>query len=93
MASPWVTFQDPAGSEVETLEYSVFSECLQGILRAGRGEAARCRSKRGDAHLVETDQQDERKNQDFSDKFQCLICYRFHFQMLLQKDSDYCLIF
>ena len=83
MAAPRVASQNSPDSEVEALEYSVFPECFERILRACRSESASRRLKRGNAHLVETYQEDERSNQYFFNKRKYLIFQHcLHLQVL-----------
>ena len=46
----------------------MFSECFQCVLRAGGRKAACRRSERRNACLIETYQQDEWENEDFSNQ-------------------------
>lgn len=52
----------------EPFQRAIFPERLQGILRAGGGESATRWGERGDAELIELDQQDERSGKYFSDR-------------------------
>ena len=54
-AAPGVTPPYPLGGEPEAAAEAVHPDCLEGILAAGGGVAARRREERGDAELVETD--------------------------------------
>ena len=76
MTSPWMTPQNPFQREVESFENPMFPESFKGILGTCRSEAAGCRGKRGDAHLIEPYQQHEREDEDLSDDLK-------HFVILL----------
>lgn len=69
MSSPWMASEYSSYREIESFENSVFAECFQGILRACGSEPACCRSKRGDADLIETDEHDKRKDRHLADTF------------------------
>ncbi len=58
-SSPGVTAEDAAEGEVEAFEGAVFAEGFEGVLGAGRGEAAAWGLERGDADLIEAYQEDE----------------------------------
>ena len=58
-AAPWVATRDALQGEPTTFEYAILAYCLDAILRAGRGEAARRRSQGRDTLLVEANQSDE----------------------------------
>ena len=62
MSSPWMTFQKSAHCKIKSFERSVFSECFQCILGTCWGEAACWRLEWRDAHLIESDQDDERED-------------------------------
>ena len=49
------------------LEKTVLPESLQSVSRAGRGETAGRRLKRGYANLIETDEDYEREDGNFPD--------------------------
>ena len=70
-AAPGVTAQNALERQPEALQRTIFSESLEGVLRAGRRETAARRLERRDAQLVKLNQQDEwrRKN-----------CLYFHLQ-------------
>jgi len=57
-----VAAQDTTQRQVKTFEGAVFPEGLQTVLGAGRGEAARRRRERRDADLIESDQENKRRN-------------------------------
>ena len=57
MASPWVASQQATHCKVKSFERAVLAECLEGILRASRREPACWRFERGDADLIESDQE------------------------------------
>ena len=62
--SPWVTTQKSAHRKVKTLERSVFTEGLKGVLRACWSESA-CRwFEWRDADLIEPYQENERRYGD-----------------------------
>ena len=67
MSAPRVTAENPADGQVETLEGTMLAECFQSVLGASRGESACRRLERGNAHLIESDQENERKNGDLPD--------------------------
>ena len=78
MASPWVTSEQAADSKVETLERSVFSECLQCVLRtSGSKTAARLLEWR-EADLIESDKKDEWKDCSFLDEGAEVFILLFH---------------
>lgn len=68
MSAPRMTPENSSYCEIKSLKNSVFSECFQCILRACRGKTA-CRwRERRYACLIESYQQDEWKNKDFSNQ-------------------------
>ena len=57
----------------------MFSECFKGILRTGRSESTGAGwFEWRNAHLIESDEQDERKDSDLPDRRKDLIRTRFH---------------
>ena len=56
--------QDAAQGKPEAFQRAVFAEGLQGVLGAGRGEAACGWLQRRDADLVKTDEKYERGHDD-----------------------------
>ena len=83
MAAPRVASQNSPDSEVKALEYSVFSERFESILRTCRSESA-CRwLERGYTHLIESDQEDERCNQYFFNERKYFIFQRCLHQSVL----------
>ena len=79
MAAPWMASEDSLCRKVETFQNTVLSECFESILRACRGESACGRGERRDAHLIETDQDNEREDKDFPDDGKGFIRWLFHF--------------
>ena len=65
-----MTSQYPPDRQPGALEKAVLPESLQGVGRAGRGEAAGRRLKWGYADLVETDEDYEREDGNFPDNFE-----------------------
>ena len=63
-ASPRMAPCEPPERQPQPLQRPVFTQCFEGILRAGRREAARRRRERGDAELVELHQRDQRQGAD-----------------------------
>lgn len=59
-----MTAEDAADGQVEALEGTMFADSLNSILRAGGGEATRCRRERTDASLVEEDGDEQHPLQD-----------------------------
>ena len=59
----------------------MFFECLKSVLRACRSEAACSRRKWRDACLIETYQQDEGKNEYFSNEIHAF-CELFSFSIM-----------
>ena len=57
-----MTSQYPPDCQPGALEKAVLPESLQGVGRAGRGEAAGRRLKWGYADLVETDEHNQRED-------------------------------
>ena len=56
----------PLEAQPESLQRTVFAESLEGVLAACRGEAATaCEFERGEAYLIETDEENEREVEDF----------------------------
>jgi hypothetical protein len=55
-----MTSEQTTNRKVESLEYAMFEEGLKRVLRACRGKPACGWLKRGYAHLIESDKQDER---------------------------------
>ena len=55
--------EDAADGEIEALERTMLSECLEGVLGTGGGEPAGRRGKRTDARLIELDQEYEGEDQ------------------------------
>ena len=80
-SSPRMASQQSFYGKEQAFERAVFPECLQGVLRTGRSEAAACRLERGDAHLVETDEHDEREGGNLLDAAESLIQPLFHFAL------------
>ena len=67
VSAPGMASEDSSNCQIETLENSMFAECLERILRTGRSESACSRGQRGDAHLVEAYQGNEWEYQNLSD--------------------------
>ena len=63
-ATPGVAAEDAFQRKPEAFERPVLAEGLEGVLRAGRGEAAGWPLERRDAELIEFDQQDKRRGED-----------------------------
>lgn len=59
-SSPGIAAQYPPYSEDEAFDGAVLAEGLEAVLGTCRGEPAACRLQGGDAHLIESDEQDER---------------------------------
>ena len=78
MPAPWMASQDSAYSQIQAFERSVSAERLKGILRTGGGETAARRFERRYANLIESYQDDERKDQDFPYHAADLIRFRLH---------------
>ena len=78
VSAPGMASQDAFCGQVETFEHSVFSERFKSILRAGRSESAGCRSKRGDAHLIETYQKYKGEDHGFADDPESFTFLTFH---------------
>jgi hypothetical protein len=65
--------QDAADGKIESTERTMFTDSLNGILRAGRREAARRRCQRRYAPLIEVDgQQEELRQQASHDNFSAM---------------------
>lgn len=64
MSSPGMAAQDAPDGKVEPFEWAVFSECLEGILRACGSEPAAWLLQWRDAGLIESDQKYERSYRD-----------------------------
>ena len=62
-AAPWVAAEDALEGKPEAFDRTVLAEGFKGVLGAGGCETAYRRLERGDADLVELDQQDERRSQ------------------------------
>src|SRR5689334_8229011 len=59
-----LTLEEPPGSERPAVEETVLQKCQAGVLRAGRGEPAGTREQRGDAPLVDGEQEDGEAGQE-----------------------------
>ena len=55
---------EPPERQPQPLQRPVFTQCFEGILRAGRREAARRRGKWRDAELIEAYEHDQRQDAD-----------------------------
>ena len=64
MPSPWMAAKDSSYRKIKSFEDTVFSEGFQGILRAGRSESAARRFQGRNADLIESYQEDERRDRD-----------------------------
>ncbi len=58
----------------------MLAESLEGVLRAGRGEAAAGREDMRQAYLIESDERHKRKNEYFLHKFS-------HFEICLRSSA------
>ena len=76
MSAPRMAAQDAPYGKIETLEGTVFTECFEGILGTCRGKPACGWLKRGYAHLIEPDEQNERKDEDLPDDGRSLYAIR-----------------
>ncbi len=75
--------EDAAEGEVEAFEGAVFAEGLEGVLGAGRGEAAAWGLERGDADLIEAYQEDEGRDGDLFDAafdLALMFCHNFRYE-------------
>ena len=55
-----------ADGEIETLDRSMLTQCLDGILRTGGGETTGWGLKGREAELIEAHQQDQREGENTS---------------------------
>ena len=78
MSSPGMTSENSPDGKIKSLEYAMFSECLQRILRACRPEAACCRRERGNAQLIESDQKYKGEDQYLSKCDGIFLILTFH---------------
>ncbi len=72
-----------SGCQVESFEGSVFAEGFQGILRTGGSKSAARGFEGGDAYLVESYQENERRYRDLLDdtfEFAGVICHNFRYE-------------
>ena len=60
MSSPWMATEEATHSEIHPFDRTVLAECLDCILRASWGVAARRRSEGGYEFLIEADGKNEK---------------------------------
>ena len=73
-----MTTEDSSQSKIQSFDRTVFPECFERILRAGRSESARCRFEGGDADLIESDEHHEGEDENLPGSSKDSISPEFH---------------